>query len=222
MKFDHLLLGLLAQQPRSGYDLGRWLATEGQFLRSNADLSQIYRTLSRMTAGGLVEFAVDERAHSPSAKVYSLTAHGVDELFAWLESPYEPRSRFQDADFLARFACGGILRPDTLLPMFDAEIAYREEQTQQYRGRDRSLPDHPGAVEYDRALAQELLDDGHAYGTAASDAWMAWLRTERAKLAERLGHAPAPASTRSSSSRSSREHDGDRIAASSTVRSPAT
>ena len=39
MKPDYPLLGLLARQPSSGYELGKWLRTEGIFLGRKASMS---------------------------------------------------------------------------------------------------------------------------------------------------------------------------------------
>ena len=43
---DYTLLGLLARRPASGYDIGKWLRTEGRWLGRGPSMTPIYRALS--------------------------------------------------------------------------------------------------------------------------------------------------------------------------------
>ncbi|MFF5976981.1 PadR family transcriptional regulator [Streptomyces sp. NPDC012769] len=184
MKFDYVLLALLAGRPRSGFDLGRWVETEGQFLRSRAHHSQIYRLLGRMTTDGWVTFEVDPREGRPDAKVYRLTPIGRDVLWEWVHSPYEPTSRFQDPDFLARFAFTAPLDRQAALRLVDTELDYRRAQIARNRDRDRTLRFEDPLPEMDQELAQEVFDELHAYGAAAVDTWVAWLEGMRRRLGQ--------------------------------------
>ncbi|MCX4984061.1 PadR family transcriptional regulator [Streptomyces sp. NBC_00572] len=196
MKFEYVLLALIAGRPRSGFDLGRWVETEGQFLRSRAHHSQIYRLLGRMTADGWVAFEVDPREGRPDAKVYHLTPRGRDVLWEWVRSPYEPTSRFQDPDFLARFAFTAPLNRQAAIGLIETELAYRRAQIARNRGRDRTLRFEGPLPELDPGLAQEVFDELHAYGASAVDTWVAWLEGMR----ERLGHHRTPDTERGDSS----------------------
>ncbi|MEW1688348.1 PadR family transcriptional regulator [Streptomyces sp. NPDC091265] len=186
MKFDHVLLGLLAVCPRSGYDLRRWLETEGGFVRSNVHQSQIYRTLGRMGEQGWVEFDVDARDGAPDAKVYRLTDSGRDTLLAWVRSPYEPTSRFQDPDFMARFIFTGMFDAGALIGVIDTELAYRRSQVAVSRGRDRSSRFDDAIPEVDEPRTRLVLELAHQQGATAVDAWMDWLSRTRRMLAEDL------------------------------------
>ncbi|MFB7592449.1 PadR family transcriptional regulator [Streptomyces sp. NPDC056169] len=182
MKFEYVLLALISARPRSGFDLGRWVETEGQFLRSRAHHSQIYRLLGRMADDEWVAFEVDPREGRPDAKVYRLAPRGKEVLWEWVRSPYEPTSRFQDPDFLARFAFTAPLDRQAAIGLIDTELAYRRAQIARNRDRDRTLRFEDPLPELDPALAQEIFDDLHAYGASAVDSWVAWLEGIRRRL----------------------------------------
>ncbi|MET8541970.1 PadR family transcriptional regulator [Kitasatospora sp. NPDC004799] len=185
MQFEYVLLGLLAGRPFSGYDLGKWVETEGQFLRSRAHHSQIYRLLGRMVADGWVVYEVDPREGRPDAKVYRLTPVGRDALLAWVRSPYEPTSRFQDADFLARFAFAAALDRHAAIRLVRTELDYRREQIARNRGRDRTLRFEEPLPELDQALAREVAEELHRYGAGAVDRWVEWLEDMLRRLEDR-------------------------------------
>ncbi|MFI9207862.1 PadR family transcriptional regulator [Streptomyces sp. NPDC053253] len=195
MKFEYVLLALIAGRPRSGFDLGRWVESEGKFLRSRAHHSQIYRLLGRMTADGWVAFEVDPREGRPDAKVYRLTPRGREVLWAWVRSPYEPTSRFQDPDFLARFAFTAPLDRQAAIELIDTELAYRRAQIARNRDRDRVLRFESPLPEMDKGLAQEVFDELHAYGSSAVDTWVAWLEG----MQHRLGQHRTPDTERGDS-----------------------
>jgi DNA-binding PadR family transcriptional regulator len=182
VRFEFVLLALLSMRPYSGYDLRKWVETEGQFVRSRAHHSQIYRLLSRMVTDGWVEFEVDPREGRPDAKVYRLTPRGREVLLEWVRSPYEPTSRFQDADFLARFCFTAALDREAALRMIDAELGYRRAQIARNRGRDRTMRFEDPLPELDQELAQATFDRMHEYGADGVDRWVAWLEETKTWL----------------------------------------
>ncbi|WNG92534.1 PadR family transcriptional regulator [Mycobacterium sp. ITM-2016-00318] len=99
-------LGLLAQQPGSGYDL---LKT---FERSMANVwpatqSQLYGELNKLADNGLIEVTdIGPRGR----KEYRITAAGRTELQRWMMSP-EDDPPFRDASLLRVFLLGEI-EPD--------------------------------------------------------------------------------------------------------------
>lgn len=175
VKFEYALLGLLSRRPYSGYDLSKWLETEGQFIRDKAHHSQIYRLLGRMVRDGWVEFDVDPREGRPDAKVYRLTDLGRTALLDWAKEEYRPSTRFQRSEFLLRFTFAAPVAPETLAPMVRTELAYRRDQVARNRDRDRTVAVLDPVPELDAALAQELTDLTHDYGTHAVDVWIDWL-----------------------------------------------
>ncbi|WP_316529329.1 PadR family transcriptional regulator [Kitasatospora brasiliensis] len=185
-RFEYVLLALLAGRPLSGFDLGKWMETEGQFLRSRAHHSQIYRLLGRMVADGWVAYEVDPREGRPDAKVYRLTAVGREALLAWVRSPYEPTSRFQDPDFLTRFAFAAPLDTEAAIRLVRTELDFRRQHIARNRDRDRTLRFEDPVPELDRAFAQDVFDELHAYGASAIDTWVAWLERMLRRLEARL------------------------------------
>lgn len=87
MSVRHALLGLLAQQPRHGYEL---LATFHALVggRENWDVkpAQIYTTLARLAAGGLVIEQAVKKDEGPEKQIYAITSAGSEELRAWFET----------------------------------------------------------------------------------------------------------------------------------------
>jgi DNA-binding PadR family transcriptional regulator len=95
----YALLGLLAQEPRHGYDLkstfevmlgGTW----------PLNIGQVYTTLSRLERDGLVESQVVPQDLLPDRKVYSLTQAGREHLRRWLAEPTEGTVRLKDEFFI--------------------------------------------------------------------------------------------------------------------------
>ncbi|GAA2357991.1 hypothetical protein GCM10010404_08790 [Nonomuraea africana] len=175
MKFEYVLLALLSFRPYSGYDLRKWLEVEGQFLRSRAHHSQIYRLLARMVADGWVEFEVDPREGRPDAKVYRLTSEGRRVLLEWVRSPYEPPSRFQDADFMARFGFTVALDRQAAMVLVGTEFDYRRAQVARFRNRPRTLRFEQPVPEVDPEMARAAFERMHEHGARSVDLWITWL-----------------------------------------------
>ncbi|MER6969215.1 hypothetical protein ABT408_37275, partial [Streptomyces halstedii] len=145
----------------------------------------------------------DPRDGAPDAKVYRLTPEGRGELLGWARSPYEPPSRFQDPDFLARFLFAGMLDADLPVRLIDVELAHRRAQVAQSRGRDRSLRLNDALPEIDPERTRLLGELLHLEGVRQIDAWIDWLERTRRLLVEHRG-------TPSGGGTSSAPHEGDR------------
>jgi PadR family transcriptional regulator AphA len=83
MSLDYAILGFLNYHPYSGYDLKKIFDTSVRHFWP-ADQSQIYHTLSALSARGWVEREVIEQTDRPDRKVYSITDAGRAELIRWL------------------------------------------------------------------------------------------------------------------------------------------
>ncbi len=108
MSLPHVLLGLLTQEPRTGYDLAHALEAEIAPVW-RAEFSQIYPTFARLRRAGFVLLRVLGPRHGPRRNLYRVTAAGRRELKRWLASPF-PRPRSKD-DGLARLAFLDVLEP---------------------------------------------------------------------------------------------------------------
>jgi DNA-binding PadR family transcriptional regulator len=92
MSLEHILLGAL-EKPQSGYELKRWFDDVFAFFW-NADQSQIYRTIARLSDQGLVSGRAATSAIGPDKRVYRTTAKGKAELKRWLkDGPVSPAQR---------------------------------------------------------------------------------------------------------------------------------
>ncbi|WP_091617096.1 PadR family transcriptional regulator [Amycolatopsis saalfeldensis] len=86
MSLRHAVLGLLAEQSGSGYDLLKRFQTAMANVWS-ATQSQLYGELGKLEKASLIKVA-DEGPRG--RKEYEITEAGQEELRAWLLSPYDP------------------------------------------------------------------------------------------------------------------------------------
>jgi DNA-binding PadR family transcriptional regulator len=104
----YLLLSLLAERARHGYEL----RTAFEELLGGTwplNIGQIYTTLSRLEADGLVSARVVPQDLLPDRKVFELTETGEKELRRWVDEPPAP-VRLRDDGFLkvvAEIVAGG-------------------------------------------------------------------------------------------------------------------
>jgi PadR family transcriptional regulator AphA len=92
MSLPHALLGLLNQEPRSGYDLERALREDLDAIW-HAEFSQIYPALARLRRAGFVHLKVLGPRRGPRRNLYRVTAAGRRELRRWLVETPPTRSK---------------------------------------------------------------------------------------------------------------------------------
>ena len=142
MSLPHVLLGLLAESPRTGYDLERAIRSELDPMWS-AGFSQIYPELSRLRRQGWVLLRVLGPRRGPRRNLFRATAAGRRELVRWLqEPPAAPRAN--DA-LLVRLAFVDALSPGErrrTLAAADAALAAEIERIRSLSpaGPPRALP----------------------------------------------------------------------------------
>jgi DNA-binding PadR family transcriptional regulator len=137
MSLPHVLLGLLAVEPRTGYDLARGLHTELDPVW-RAELSQIYPALARLRRAGLVVLRVLGPRRGPRRHQYRISAAGRRELRRWTAQP-APAPAMRD-EALARLAFLEVLPPEQR-----RETLRRHEQaTVEEIRRVRALAAAPG------------------------------------------------------------------------------
>jgi PadR family transcriptional regulator, regulatory protein AphA len=172
MKLENILLGVLLRRPSTGYDLKKYLDTVGRFLRSNTQMSQVYRSLSKMEESGWVTHTVEARPGAQDAKRYHVTDAGTKLFLDWLRSPYQPPSRSQDPELAVRLSFSGFMTADEVVHLLDTEIDTRRAEIARFRFRDRTLPLDP-ALPFDAALAALVGEWAHRKGADAMDAHVA-------------------------------------------------
>jgi DNA-binding PadR family transcriptional regulator len=86
----YTLMGLLSfGRELSGYELKRW-SDNLRFFWSAPAMSQVYREIERLAAGGYVEQRHVVRDGTRTTKVYRLTPEGEQALRQWLAEPPDP------------------------------------------------------------------------------------------------------------------------------------
>jgi DNA-binding PadR family transcriptional regulator len=98
MSVPHVLLGLLEQGPRHGYELKREF--DGRFAAGRPlGFGQVYSTLARLLRNGLVHVDAIEPGGGPERKRYAITDLGVTDLDQWLGRPEPPEPHLQTVLF---------------------------------------------------------------------------------------------------------------------------
>jgi DNA-binding PadR family transcriptional regulator len=170
----YALLGLLAREPLSGYDLARRMRDRiGYFW--HARHSQIYPELARLERDGLVRHEVVQQRDRPHKKVYAATAAGEATLRDWVTSPLEPPG-VRDELVLRAYSLW-LADPDAAAALFRdqerlhlAQLARYEQIEGQMRGAATALPpsDHPHFASF------VTLQRGISYEREYA-AWCAWV-----------------------------------------------
>lgn len=170
------LLGLLAREPRSGYDIAAQLQHRvGPFW--HARHSQIYPELARLEADGLVEYQVVQQRDRPAKKVYSVTQAGVDALGAWLDSPLPP-DVVRDELTLRAYSIW-LADPARVAPLLRDRERHHRELLAQYEEFERNSRasrhlDDPRSPDF---ATYATLRRGIGYERELAD-WCGWLAGE--------------------------------------------
>ena len=107
MSLRYALLGLLAEEPASGYELTRKFERALQRYAWHAQHSQIYPELSRLAGDGLIA-VVAEGARG--RRTYAITENGRAELRSWMLNP--PDVFVVRHEFVLRLFLLSTLEPD--------------------------------------------------------------------------------------------------------------
>src|SRR4051795_10802555 len=122
MSLRHAMLGLLAVEPATGYELTR------KFDKSisnawHASHSQIYPELARLEDEGMVEVVAEGARNS---KTWALTDAGREELRRWLVE-VEPSRQQRNESALRSFLTPRLLDPDDARIALQRDLAYVRE-----------------------------------------------------------------------------------------------
>lgn len=119
-----IILGLLDQQPLTGYELTKAFDSDiGEFW--SAQHSQIYPQLSKLEAAGNITHTEEIAGERLERKRYSLTASGQASLNAWLEAPTTPTTSGKD-EFAVKLYFIQALTDPRLQPMLQAQCNFHE------------------------------------------------------------------------------------------------
>jgi PadR family transcriptional regulator, regulatory protein AphA len=160
MSLRHAVLGLLAVQPATGYELAqRFDASLANAW--HASHSQIYPELAKLDAEGMVEVVGEGPRRS---RTFAVTDAGRDELRRWmLES--EP-VRTQRNETAVRWFLLGLLDPADRRAALEREMAFNTAQTERLRGIAEKLDAQPGPQPF-----RPTVEIGLRFG-AVVDGWL--------------------------------------------------
>jgi len=180
MSVRHTLLGLLAQQPRYGYELrAAFTALAGGRENWEVTPAQIYTTLNRMLKNGLIQAEGSPPSSSSERQFFSITPDGMNQLKHWLESG-EQSSPVQDAFYLKMMVSRD-------LPFADAEHLINVQRTGLYRELHR-VTRQRGELDPRTDLARMLLLDKAIMHLEAD---LRWLEMIESRL-EEIHRQPVP------------------------------
>ena len=160
MSLPHVLLGLLGEEPRTGYELARAIREDLDAIW-RAEFSQIYPALARLRRAGFVYLKVLGPRRGPRRNLYRVTAAGRRELRRWLAVPPAPPGKDEG---LARVAFFDALPPSERRAAFLAQ----ERSLAQEARRLRAAPSPSGFRSTARRGAVERLQAARRWLNAAA------------------------------------------------------
>lgn len=188
MSLRFALLGLLARESLTGYDLTkRFDSTVGFFW--SAKHSQIYPELASLTQEGLVTFELITQTSKPNKKVYTITEAGREALRSWVEQPCDRRT-VKDP-LLMRIWVVGMVDPARALhhlretrSEYERRVVAIREAEAQFQANRANVPD-PDNVNLGSYMALRC-------GKLQVDAYYHWLEWAIAELETLLAKTSTP------------------------------
>lgn len=169
LSLEHVILGLLSEHPRSGYDLKTRCFSGPISPFWSADQAQIYRTLDRLQASKRASVTRRRQSGKPDRLLHDITPSGRDALEEWLASP-APLPATRDA-FLLQLYFGASLPDDALTALLEARRVQHQARLDDLRAAVSRLTS--GDSVHDRAttLRQTAFEGAMTRERAAID-WL--------------------------------------------------
>ena len=167
----YFILGLLTQEPMSGYDVKRFLKRLSWLIGSPSGGS-LYPVLRALRQEGLVTVEVVPGLDRPPRKIYSITGAGRQKLQAWIDQPIVASAP------LKAFVMRLLLADSHSRARLSAHLRRRRAQVATHHATLVGNAEAPSARPN---LGQELALD---YGLALATAELTWLDTTLDRLRE--------------------------------------
>lgn len=165
MSLRHAALGLLSQQPGSGYDLLKRF-TESMDNMWPATQSQLYGELNKLAVAGLIKVSdMGPRGR----KEYAITDAGRAELHRWMLSPQDDPP-IRNAAMLRVFLLGQ-LTPDQAREYLNSLLSLSEQEHAHYA---QILESHDWNADDDAFFARAALEQGLRWTQHEID-WANWV-----------------------------------------------
>src|SRR4051812_46689527 len=147
MSLRHAMLGLLAAEPATGYELTRKF---DKSLRNawHASHSQIYPELAKLEDEGMVEVVAEGARKS---KTWALTDAGRQELRHWLVE-VEPSRQQRSESALRAFLAPRLLDPDDARVALERDLRDVQAQIEELKAIRRAIDDAGVASPFEPAV----------------------------------------------------------------------
>lgn len=181
MSVRHSLLGLIAQQPRYGYELrAAFTALAGGPQNWDVTPAQIYTTLNRMLESGLIRVEPSPPDEPSEKRVYAITPSGQVELERWFRE--DVHSEPQQDEFYLKLMLA------RSLDFVDVSRLIQNQRSSLYRELHRVTTQRQG-LDSGSELAAILLMDKAVMHLEAD---LRWLDMVEARIDE-VQNQPPPA-----------------------------
>jgi len=167
----HFILGLLARQPMSGYDIKRFLKSLS-WLVDSPSFGSLYPALHALLEDGLATVEVIPRHDKPPRKIYTITKAGKQALREWVDQPTASETSLKA--FLMRLILASNLSHNGL-------ITHLQQRHAQVASHQLALQQTAESMGEGLDLGDRLALD---YGLAIAAAELAWLDRVLARLSE--------------------------------------
>jgi DNA-binding PadR family transcriptional regulator len=171
MSLEHGILGFLSMKPLSGYDIKKLFDMSAAYFWP-ADQAQIYRSLKKLTADGLLELKECTRGETVDRKVYAITDKGQEELCQWIATPVHS-DFISRLPFVMRLFFSGNLSKEEQLELLDKQLKLNSELLQKLKGNYEENGDAFAKIvelpEGDRRL--DAATFAHRWGVLRSEAY---------------------------------------------------
>ena len=129
MSLAHVILGLLQQQERTGYDLKTECFDDCISHLWPADQAQIYRTLDKLESQGWITCTIEIQHDRPNRKVCRITEAGEAELTHWLQT-HHPLPVLRES-LLVQLYFAAQLPDEAIVYLLEQELEARQEKLAQ-------------------------------------------------------------------------------------------
>ncbi|MBX3085153.1 MAG: helix-turn-helix transcriptional regulator [Anaerolineae bacterium] len=190
MSVKHALLGILARSPGHGYELKRAFEEKlGEFWPLN--FGQIYTTLDRLEADGLVAHDPVAQHDKPDKKVYHITEAGIAEFNQWRTDEFKVEPRVLRDELFLRLAFMDADEIDAVLVTMQrqqnvylsqmmqlTDRKYQIEQQAKKALQKTTISSERREIEHNKMIQMALIDAALFH----AEADIRWLRQCEARL----------------------------------------
>jgi DNA-binding PadR family transcriptional regulator len=140
----YAILGLLADRPRTGYEVARAMEAPIGYLWS-ARHSQIYPELATLEADRLVRPQIIDGPGPRDTKRYSLTTKGRSALATWVDSPLPVQPA--RSELMLRMRCLWLISPARAREFLSDARRNHEQRLIIYREEEHAFLDNPEGID---------------------------------------------------------------------------